>query len=125
MDNGVYLPDMRQKFVAQTLALGRTFDQPCNVHKLNGGRREFVRVVHFCQLVQPFVRHADHTHIRLYCAKRIVGYFGFCLRYRVEQRAFSYIRVARECDGIDGLCHSTIISFASSLRMATTVPRTR
>ena len=91
MDNGVYLPDMGEKFVAQTLALGRTLDQSCNVHKLNGGRREFVRVVHFCQLVQPFIRHADHTHIRLYCAKGVVGALGACVCNGVKKCTFANI----------------------------------
>ena len=91
MDNGVYLPDMGQKFVAQTLALGRTLDQTCNVYKLNGGRREFVRVVHFCQLVQTFVRHADHTHIRFYCAKGVVGALGACVCNGVKKCAFANV----------------------------------
>ena len=72
MDNGIRLPDVGQELVAQTRALAGTLDQTGNVHKLDDGRRLFVRLIHLGQLVQPLIRHRHHAHIGVDGAERIV-----------------------------------------------------
>ena len=43
LDDGVHFADVREKFVAQTFALRRAFDQAGDVHKLNRRRDDDVR----------------------------------------------------------------------------------
>ncbi len=46
MDDGVHFPDICQKLVAKALALRSSLHQSCNIHKFNGSRYDFLRVVH-------------------------------------------------------------------------------
>ena len=92
MHDRVAFADIREKLVAQALALGRALYQACNIHKFDGGRRVFVGVIHLGEHVEALVRHRDHADIRLNGAKRIVGALCTGVGNSVEQGAFSDIR---------------------------------
>ena len=63
MDNGVRLPDIGQKLIAQPFALAGPFHQSRDVHKLHHRRGLLLRLVHLRQHVQPLVRHGHHAHV--------------------------------------------------------------
>jgi len=63
-----------------------------NVHKFKSCRSELCRVVHLCELVEPFVGNTDDTDIRLYCAKGIVSRLCTGVCKRIEKCTLSYIR---------------------------------
>ena len=91
MDDGVHLADIRQELVAEALALGGALYQAGDIHKLDDGRCDFLRIVQSRQLSQPRIRHRHDTHVGIDGAERIIG--GFCPRFRqrVKKSAFSHI----------------------------------
>ena len=92
--NGVHLPDVRQKFIAQPLSLGGAPHQPGNVHEFQHGGGEFGRMVHLVELIQALVRNGYHAHVGLNGAEGIVGAFRARIGQGVEQGAFPHIRQA-------------------------------
>ena len=114
---------------------GRVGDDDGRVDALEGdevARQLFLRAVAFHRahagqiddaVFRAAVREASARHLH-----RLAGPVSCVLIQagkRVEQRAFAHVGIARQRDGVNGARHSTIISLASSLRMATTAPRTR
>ena len=79
VDDGVALPDVGQKLVAQALALGGALDQAGNVHKFHHGGGGLLGVVHLGQRVQPVVGYGHHTHVGIdgaegvVCSLRVLG----------------------------------------------------
>ena len=73
MHDGVRLPDVGQKLVAQALALGSALHQTGDVHELDDRRGFLLGLVNFRQLVQTGVRHRDHAHVGVDGAEGIVG----------------------------------------------------
>ena len=95
MHDGVAFADVAQKFIAQSLAFGRTLHQTGDVHKFHDGGRFFIGIPNFSQLVQPGVRHGHDAGIRVDGAERIVRRSGiFGAGDGVEQRALADIRQA-------------------------------
>jgi hypothetical protein len=71
------LADIRQKAVAQALALARALDQPGDVHEAHRGRGDHLGIDQFGQGRKPDVRHGHHGRVGLDGAKRIVGAWAF------------------------------------------------
>ena len=92
MDDGVYLADVGEKFVAEALALGGAAHQPCDVHKFDNRRGYLLRMVHLGEDVEPPVRHCDHADIRLNGAEGVVCALRSCVCDRVEEGALSDVR---------------------------------
>ena len=92
VNNSVNCAYMRQKLVSQPLSLRRAFNKPCYIHKFEHCGSHLFGVIHFSQHVETRVRHRNHAHIRLYCAKRIVRALRARFRNSVEKRALSYVR---------------------------------
>ena len=109
--NGIRVADMAQELVAQTFAFRCPFYQTGNVNKVHNGRRNFFRIKHFGQHVQPFIRHGNHALVRLNGAERIIGRLcpGFC--NRIKQRALPYIR--KPYDTYVQICTHGSLSFMS------------
>ena len=49
MYNRVHFTNIGQKFVAQSFPFGSASHQTCNIHKLNGSRQNFLRMIHLSQ----------------------------------------------------------------------------
>ncbi len=91
MDDGVYLTDVGEEFIAQTLAFGCAFYKTGDIHKFDDGGGVFVRVVHFCQNVQTVVGNGDHAHVGLDGAEGIVCRLGAGVGDGVEEGAFANV----------------------------------
>ena len=96
VDDGVHLPDVGEELVAQALALGSALHQARDVHKLNGGGGELLRLVHFGQLVQALVRHGHHAHVGLDGAEGVVGRLGAGVGDGVKQGALAHVGKAHD-----------------------------
>ena len=76
LNDRIDFPDVAQKLVAQSLALAGTGDEPCDIHKLDGGREDFFGFRKFGQLLQAVVRHIHDANIRLDRAEGEIGSLG-------------------------------------------------
>ena len=94
MNNCVYFTDMGKKLVSQAFTPACSLYQPRNIHKFDGCRCYFFRIVHPGKNIQPVIRHKNNTRIGFDGTERIV----FSLRARIgdciEQSAFPDIRKA-------------------------------
>ena len=72
IDGGVGFTNVRQEFVAQTLACASASDQACNVHKLHNGRHDALWADDGRQLLQTWIGHFHHAGVGLDGTKRIV-----------------------------------------------------
>ena len=84
VDDRVTFADVRQEFVAQSLALGRALDQTGDIDEFDGGRGVLVGIIHLGEFVQSLVRHRYHADIRLNGAEGVVCRLGACVGDRVE-----------------------------------------
>ena len=86
MHDGVHFADVREKFVAETFALRRAFDEPGDVHEFHRRRNHDPGLGDFLQHVKSFIRHGDDADVRVNGAERIVRRFGLAgAGDRVEQ----------------------------------------
>ena len=72
MDDGVGGADVGQELVAQTLALGRAFDQTRNIDELDDGGGKFFGIVQVAEPFQPLIRHGDDAHVGVDGAESVV-----------------------------------------------------
>src|SRR6185312_6675975 len=88
----VNLPDVRQELIPQPLSLRSTGDQARDVHELDGGRNDLLRVHDRGERLQPGIRHRHHAHVGIDGAERVI--LGRYLRAceRVEQGRLAYVR---------------------------------
>ena len=91
MHNGVALPDVGQKLVAQALALGGALDQAGNVHKFHHGGGGLLGVVHLGQRVQPVVGYGHHAHVGVDGAEGVVGALRAGVGDGVEEGRFAHV----------------------------------
>ena len=96
VDDGVRAADIRQELVPKPLSFARAFDKSRDIHKLDHRRSVFLRLIHLCKVVKPFVRHGHDAHIRVDGAERVVCRLRACVRQRVEKRAFADIRQSHD-----------------------------
>ena len=96
MDNRVYLTDVRQELIAQTLALGRAAHQTGNVHELNDRRGGLLGVVQIGQRLETVVGYGNHAHVGVDGAERIVRALRACVGDGVEQGRFADVRQAHD-----------------------------
>ena len=94
--NRVYLADVAQKLVAQSLAVARALHKTRNVHKFQNGRRVLLRMIHLRQHVQPGVRHGHHAVVRFNGAKRIIRRLRARAGDGVKQCALAHVRKAHD-----------------------------
>ena len=91
MHDRVHLADVRQEFVAQSLAVARALDEAGYVYEFDDGVGDLFGVVHFPEHFEALVGHGHHAHVGLDGAERIVlrlrARFGYC----VEQCGFAYV----------------------------------
>ena len=92
MNHCVHLADVGEKLVAESLALRRALHKTRNVHKLDRRRGELFRLVHFCQLIEAFVRHGNNAHVRLNGAERVVRRLRPRIRDRIKKCALADVR---------------------------------
>ena len=91
VDDGVHLADIGEELIAQSLTFGSALYQARDVHKFDGGGGEFLRLVHFAELVQPLVRHGHHAHVGLDGAERIIRGLRARVGNGVKKRAFAHV----------------------------------
>ncbi|MPM93904.1 hypothetical protein SDC9_141046 [bioreactor metagenome] len=90
----VHLANVREEFVAQSLATARAAHETRDVDELNRRGRVLFGVIHCGQHVQPLVRHGNHADVRLNGAERVVRRLRARLRNRVKERALANVRQA-------------------------------
>ena len=88
---GVTFAYVRQKFVAQTLALRSALNKPRNVNELHNGGSNFFAVIERGELIQPLVGHGNHAHIGLDGAEGVVCSLCARVRYSVEQCGLAHV----------------------------------
>ena len=91
MNDSVYFPDMREKFVPEPFSFGSAFDQSGDIYKLDNGRSVLIRIIHFGQHIQPPVRHRYDAYVWFDGAKRIIGRLGAGIGNGVKKGAFTHI----------------------------------
>ena len=86
MQNRIHVANVREKFVAQTLARRCPLRQPGHIHNLNRRRKNFLRRDIFLDDFQPLIGHARDPHIRLGRRLRIRGRLRPGGRQRIKDR---------------------------------------
>ena len=76
LNDRIDLPDVTQKLVAQPLALAGAGHEPCDIHKLDGGREDFFGLRKLGQLLQAVVGHIHDANIWLDRAEGEIGSLG-------------------------------------------------
>ena len=79
MHNRITLTDVCQELVAESLSLGSALYQACNIHKFDDRRSYLLRMIHFSELFNAFIRNRNHTHIGINGTERIVRNIRSCL----------------------------------------------
>ena len=98
MHDGVYLADVGEKLVAQSLAAARALHEPRNVHKFQRGGGVLLRMIHFGQHVQPVIRYGDDAGVRFDGAEGIVCGLRARAGDRIEQGALADVRQAHNAE---------------------------
>ena len=96
--NGVYLADMGQKLIAETLTLAGAAHQTRDVYEFDNGRSGFLCVVQVGQRLKTLIRYRNHADVRVDGAERIVGALRACLRNCVEQSGLADIRESDDAE---------------------------
>src|SRR5690606_8220918 len=68
----IHFTNVGKKFVAQTFALARTFDEAGDVHKLKSGRNDSLSFDDLSDLLQPLVRNFNYSYVRVNGTKGVV-----------------------------------------------------
>ena len=84
LDDGIDLPDVCKKLVAEALALARSGHQSGDIDEFELGMDRLRRLGQLCQVVEPRIGHRDSSDIRFDGAERVVGglrslRFGQCI----------------------------------------------
>ena len=86
LHDGVHFADVREKFISQTFALARAFDEAGDVHKFNRRRNDDAGFGDALQHIHAFIGHRDDADVRVNGAERIVRGLGLArARDGVEQ----------------------------------------
>src|SRR5215831_3011562 len=89
LHNRVDLANVAQELITQSFSSARSFDQPCDVHKLNRRRDRFLRMRQFGKNCQSTIWHGHDTKIRVNRAERIVRRLSFpCAGDSVKEGRF-------------------------------------
>lgn len=92
MNDGICLANVGQKLIAQALALACALHQAGNVHNLDGGGHDALRVNEFGKFIEAFVRNGDYAHIGFDCTEWEVCRLSLGVRQTVEKRGLAHIR---------------------------------
>ena len=96
MDDGIDLTDIGEEFISQTLALGSALDQTRDVHELDDGRSDFVRLIHLGKLVQTMVRNSNGADVRLDGTEGIVCRLCTGIGNGIKQGALADVRQSHD-----------------------------
>src|ERR1041385_5309879 len=77
LHQGIHFANMAEELVPETFPARRAFDQPGDIHELEGGWDEVADLGNFAQRFQPRVGHAHYPKIRLNGAEGVVLSRGF------------------------------------------------
>jgi len=89
VNDGVDLPDLREKLIAESLPLGGSLDEACDVDELDGRRDRLGGVSKLRDARQPLVGNGNNSHIGIHCAEGIVVCVRPSFAQRVEDRGLS------------------------------------
>ena len=89
--HSVYIADVREEFVAESLSFGGSLDQSRNIDKFDDSGRIQLWMVHFGKLVKPRIRYLYHADVRIDGAEGIIRTGRTRTGKCVEKGAFSYI----------------------------------
>ena len=92
LDDRVHLADMAEKLVAETFARARAFHEARDVHKLDRGRDDLLRVRQLRERFEPRVGNRDDAEVRIDRAERVIGRLRFSgAGDGVKERGFANI----------------------------------
>ena len=92
MHDGVHLADVGEKFVAQTFAVRRAFDEAGDVHEFNRRWNQRADPGDFGERFEARFRHGDDAEVRLDGAKGVIRRLGLVsARDGVKQRGFAHV----------------------------------
>ena len=83
--DGIDLADVGEEFVAETLAGGGTLDDARDIHELDRGRQDTLRLDDGGERIEPRVGHRHDADVRLDGAERVVLGRDGRARERVEE----------------------------------------
>ena len=92
MNDGICLPDVGQKLVAQTLTFAGPLHKACNIHNLYRGRNNSARVHNICKRLKPLVRNICGAYVRFYCAEGKIGGLRLTGTYTIKKCGLANIR---------------------------------
>ena len=93
VNDRVRLAYVRQKLIAQSLALAGALDESCYIHEFQLRRHDFGRAADLRDDIKTGVRHEDAADVRLNRAERKIRRLRRgCSRQCVKQRGLSHIR---------------------------------
>jgi len=91
VNDGVHLPNLAEKLVAEPFAPAGSLDQPGDVDEPNRARGGFFRPQHLFQRLQSRVRHRHHANVARDGREGIVGDLGAACRKRIVERRFAHV----------------------------------
>ena len=91
MHQGIAFANVAQKLVAKPLAFRGAFYKAGNINEFYNGRRFFVGLPYFGQLVQPCVRHGHHADIGFDGAERVICRPRPGVGDGIEQSGFAHV----------------------------------
>ena len=97
--DGVGFANVRQKLVAQALALRRASNQAGDIDELNRGGHDARRVVDLRKRVQAGIGNRDHAHVGLDGGERVVCSKATLIGKSGEQRGLAHVGHAHDTDG--------------------------
>ena len=92
MNDSIHLTNIGKELVSESLALGRTLYQTCDINKFELCGGKFNGVIHLCQLIKTLIGDRYDTDVRFDSAERIVCGFSAGVSQRIEKCTFSDIR---------------------------------
>lgn len=79
------LTDVGEKLVSKSFSLAGSLHETGDVHDVNSGRDNALRLAHVRKHLQPLVRNVRRAEVRLYRAERKIGALGLARAHAVEQ----------------------------------------
>ena len=76
LEDRIDTPDMREELVPESFSLRCSFDEACDIDKLDGCRDDLGAIYDDTDFLEPFIVHIHDASIRLDCTEGEVRGFG-------------------------------------------------
>ena len=110
--NGIYISNMPEKLVAESLAFVRVLDQARDIHNLQCRWRDFIGMDEIAESVEAGIGDGDDADVRFDRREGIAGHGGVGARQRIEERGFARIwktdETEFECHRVPPVSYKTL-----------------